>query len=378
MGQKAIIFLLPLLFLTPCWGKESRAILEKERALKEIRRKIHEKRRAEREKRKEERSILASLDKVEREIERCKKELRSLEEERQRISAEIRRAQRELARIERERERLKEVIRRRLEGIYGAYRYGAARLILSSSTYGDMVRRWRVLNLLLQEDAGLLRRYGELAKQKDREWQRLRERQRLLLDKEREIEEKERALEKEKRRKREILLAIKAEREKYQQAISELRKRERALKRLIEELREKGRGIRRKGKGFVSMKGRLPLPVKGRIFRLRGRRKGIGFRAKEGAEIRAVYDGTVVYASWFMGYGNLMIIDHGDGYHTLFAHASRLLKKVGERVKAGEVVALVGNTGSFEGPMLYFEIRHKGRCENPLVWLALPRERRRR
>ena len=376
MKRKAILLLLPFLFLTPCWGKEARVILQKEKALKEIRRKLREKKRAEREKREEEKSVLASLDKVEREINRCEKELRSLEEERQRINGEIQRAQREVARIEREKERLRKIIRKRLEGIYGLYRYGTARFILSSSTYGDMVRRWRVLNLLLQEDVELLRRYGELAEQKDREWQRLRDKQRLLLDKEQEIEDKRKVLEEERRKRKEILLAIKAERKRYREAIAELRKRERALKGLIEELRKK-RG-RVKGKGFGAMKGRLPLPVKGKIFHLHGRRKGIGFRAKEGTEIRAVYDGTVVYASWFMGYGNLMIIDHGDGYHTLFAHASRLLKKVGERVKAGEVIALVGNTGSFEGPMLYFEIRHKGRCENPLVWLALPRERRRR
>jgi len=85
--------------------------------------------------------------------------------------------------------------------------------------------------------------------------------------------------------------------------------------------------------------------------------------------IRAVYGGTVLYRGWLKGYGNLIILDHGTGYYTLYAHASELLVAEGDRVKAGQGIARVGETGSLAGPRLYFEIRYQGRPEDPEQWL---------
>lgn len=98
--------------------------------------------------------------------------------------------------------------------------------------------------------------------------------------------------------------------------------------------------------------------------------KGIEIAAPAGTEIKAIYPGRVLYADWLKGYGKIIIIDHGEGYYTLSAHTSELFKKVGDEVKAGETVALVGDTNSFKGSCLYFEIRHHGNPQNPLEWLA--------
>ena len=168
-----------------------------------------------------------------------------------------------------------------------------------------------------------------------------------------------------------MLASVKKERVAYEKAISELKEREKAMNSLIQKLTIKAASL--KGTDFKTLKGKLPLPVAGSIFSPKGREKGIGIRAPEGTKIQAICNGKVAYASWFKGYGNLMIIYHGGGYHTVAAHAARLLKKVGDGVKAGDVVALVGSTGSIEGSMLYFEIRHHGTAVNPLTWLALPR-----
>ena len=124
----------------------------------------------------------------------------------------------------------------------------------------------------------------------------------------------------------------------------------------------------------------LSFPVKGKIIQLFGPyrnpqfnvmnfRGGIDIQADRGDPIQAVHRGRVLYADWFTGYGNMMIIDHGDAYYTVYAHAEALFKKKGAAVEAGEVIATVGDTGSLEGAVLHFEIRHHGKPIDPLGWL---------
>jgi len=130
----------------------------------------------------------------------------------------------------------------------------------------------------------------------------------------------------------------------------------------------------------IDRKGKLLFPLSGKIISYYGNRtdpqlntvifqKGIEISAKQGQEVRAIYEGTVLYADWFKGYGNIIIIDHGGSYYSLSAHVSKLFKSVGERVEAGEVIALAGDTGSLKGNCLYFELRHHGKPLNPLKWL---------
>jgi murein DD-endopeptidase MepM/ murein hydrolase activator NlpD len=98
-------------------------------------------------------------------------------------------------------------------------------------------------------------------------------------------------------------------------------------------------------------------------------RTGIDIEAAEGTPIRAVAPGAVAYRGWLKGYGNLLVLDHGDGYYTLYAHASQILVDEGDQVKGGELVGRVGETGSVEGPRLHFEVRYQSRAEDPQLWL---------
>jgi septal ring factor EnvC (AmiA/AmiB activator) len=98
-------------------------------------------------------------------------------------------------------------------------------------------------------------------------------------------------------------------------------------------------------------------------------RRGVDIEAAEGAPIRAVFAGIVLYRGWLRGYGNLIVLDHGEGYYTLYAHASEILVDDGDAVRAGQRIARVGDTGSVEGPRLYFEVRYQGRAEDPQAWL---------
>jgi septal ring factor EnvC (AmiA/AmiB activator) len=134
-------------------------------------------------------------------------------------------------------------------------------------------------------------------------------------------------------------------------------------------------------KSFTSLKGLLNMPVKGKIvyffgpyknneFNAVNFRSGIVIQAERGEPIRAVFNGKVLYASWFKGYGNMIIIDHGDNYYTVYAHAEELFVSKGDMVENGEVVATVGDTGSLTGPNLHFEVRHHGKPIDPLKWIT--------
>ncbi len=98
--------------------------------------------------------------------------------------------------------------------------------------------------------------------------------------------------------------------------------------------------------------------------------RGIVLRAAVGTPVHVVADGRVVYANWLRGFGNIMIVDHGDKYLTIYAYNQSLLKRVGDFVHAGETIATVGATGGQVESGLYFEIRHQGTPVNPLLWLS--------
>ncbi len=132
------------------------------------------------------------------------------------------------------------------------------------------------------------------------------------------------------------------------------------------------------GEKFSSRKGRLPWPTQGQIAHRFGSSQvegqlqwnGILINANSGQQVIAIHYGRVVFADYFRGQGLLVIIDHGEGFLTLYAHNQQLLKKAGDPVKAGESIASVGNSGGQNDTGLYFEIRFDGKAVDPVLWLA--------
>lgn len=135
----------------------------------------------------------------------------------------------------------------------------------------------------------------------------------------------------------------------------------------------------RAGGAFAALRGKLALPVRGEIANRFGRPrpgggttwKGLFIRATEGAEVRVVAAGEVVFADWLRGFGNLLVVDHGDDFLSVYGNNQSLLKETGQRVVPGEVVATVGNTGGNPESGLYFELRHQGQAFDPLRWVRL-------
>ena len=127
---------------------------------------------------------------------------------------------------------------------------------------------------------------------------------------------------------------------------------------------------------FKAARGKMPWPLAAKRVNNFGRPRnegkmrwqGVTIPAREGSKVNAIHHGRVVYADWLRGSGLLLIIDHGDGYMSLYAHNQSLLREVGEWVKAGTPISTVGNSGGQEQAALYFEIRHQGKPVNPASW----------
>ena len=127
---------------------------------------------------------------------------------------------------------------------------------------------------------------------------------------------------------------------------------------------------------FAKLKKKLKLPVKGKvIYKYNAKRsdtgtkwKGLFIKAKEGSDVKSVAAGQVVFSDWLRGFGNIIIIDHGKSYMSLYGNNDSLLKQKGEYIKGGEVVALSGNSGGNKYNGLYYELRHNGKPFNPLKW----------
>lgn len=129
---------------------------------------------------------------------------------------------------------------------------------------------------------------------------------------------------------------------------------------------------------FASLRNKLPWPAQGKVTSRFGdkyadgklSRNGLLIQTGEDAEVKAIHYGRVVFANWLRGFGLITIIDHGDGYMTLYGHSSSLFTSPGDWVAAGEAIALAGRTGGTENPALYFEVRHNGKPDNPGRWLG--------
>lgn len=175
--------------------------------------------------------------------------------------------------------------------------------------------------------------------------------------------------------------AEKAAREREQLAEAKKEKaeaRQRELELELERQQEEAERLAKQNErpSFEQLKGKLSLPLEAEIIGLFGEQKpesgvrweGLMLAGSVGEAVHAVAAGEVVYADWYRGYGQLLLIDHGDDYISLYSHNSEIVKKQGEFVSAGEIVALVGTTGGLTEPGLYFEIRQASRPRDPLIW----------
>ncbi len=207
---------------------------------------------------------------------------------------------------------------------------------------------------------------------------RLEQEKRVLQAMRDEQKAKKQVLEKTNRQRAQLVAQLGKEIHTKEEQIKQLRQNEQQLKAVLEAIEDSLADIlpAEQPRNFAAYKGRLIWPARGKVdnrygkSRHKGRLKwkGVMIHAREGHTVHAVSRGRVAYADWLRGYGMLVILDHGDGYMSLYGHNQSLLKEVGDWVEADEAIANVGNSGGQESAGLYFEIRHNGHPANPASW----------
>lgn len=185
------------------------------------------------------------------------------------------------------------------------------------------------------------------------------------------------ALEQDRQARQQVLLRVSARIRQQNREIGRLQRNENRLAKLVEKLAQMF--AQSNGSPFESLKGKLALPVKGRITNKFGTKrpdgatvwKGWFLRTPNGQEVKAVAAGQVIFADWLRGFGNLLIIDHGKGYMSLYGNNETLYKQVGDILHGGDVIATAGSSGGNEDSGLYFELRHEGKPMDPAKWIAI-------
>jgi septal ring factor EnvC (AmiA/AmiB activator) len=253
---------------------------------------------------------------------------------------------------------------------------------MGAEDISQLMRREKYLQYIALYERRLLDNYRDALTgltEKEKELMALK---RELIKNREKVKAEEEALGEKKNKKEMLLSSVKREKSSHAKMLKEL---EEASKKILEIIRESEKAEREKevpfaGKGFPSLKGRLPWPVEGKVAIPYGSQKdpqfntpifrsGTYIQSNTDSYAKAVYTGKVVFAEWFKGYGQLVIVNHGDGYHTLYGSLSEIFTKVGDIIKGKQPVGKVGNSGILNTPGLYFEVRYKGKPLDPLQWL---------
>jgi septal ring factor EnvC (AmiA/AmiB activator) len=272
----------------------------------------------------------------------------------------------------------------RLRVQYMEGRFGHWKPLLASDSYGDFQRRLRYLSAVSARDYALIETFRtDLTTMQEAERQRETARMGMLAYK-RSTEKHLEEIKSVKKEKKLYLAKLTQEKESYERALQELERSAARIDSLLRELEQRRRAAAARPPSASlpkGVKGGLPWPAEGSVLSYFGRqkhptfntyvqRKGIEIRTVEGTAIRAVMPGAVVYADWLKGYGLVIILDHANGFFSLYAHASKILTSVGVQVASGQAIGETGDTGMTGENTLYFELREGAEAVDPLQWLA--------
>jgi len=273
---------------------------------------------------------------------------------------------------------------RRLVALYKLNRLGKLQFLASSGSMYEMLYRKKSLEQIFSHDERLRENLlGDKARLKE-VLDRLNDQQVKKRVIEASIEKEIKTLSGKRTERSRVLTQIREKKALQVKALESLNKASEALDETIDALAAEPETpvVDISIQAFDELRGLLKLPVKGKItsyfgphkntrFNVTVFRSGIDIEADQGAAIQSVYAGRILFADWFKGYGNMIIIDHGGSYYTVYAHLQELLKRKGDYVTTGQDIATVGDTGSMNGPMLHFEVRHHGKPLDPLQWIAI-------
>jgi len=365
--------------------------------LRGVKKEIKEKKQLLKKTAKVEQKVSGELLVIDRSLKEKEAQFATLARELQGVERTISKTEKEIGTVKDEVQQKKHEIERRLVSVYKAGEIGNMRVFYSSESFPQMVENLRYMRSVIENDRKLFADYNtkiaELSKLKETLESDATRKERLKVG----IEQKRQEIAGEKSKKAAYLVKVRQDKQAHLSSLRELQANAGRLQAMVRKLEAMSRksytskNIKTPSKGmqpglpsfpdtgFGAQRGRLSLPVSGQVVSGFGRHKhpefnsytvsnGISITAAAGADIKAVYEGKVIFANYFKGYGNMVIIDHGGGFFSLYAHASRIAKRVGAQVARNEAIASVGDVDSPRGDMLYFEIRYQGRPVDPASW----------
>ena len=269
-----------------------------------------------------------------------------------------------------------ELIEQSIQHMWAMQQGGGLRVWLGDQKPEEVARNISYLQLLIDDQRELISRYQQGLKDIERNVQRVAETQTQLTVQMSAQNDVRETLASQRAARQQTLQAINAQVRTDAQALATLRADQQRLNELLNELANVPAAPIPAAQPFADLKGALPMPVTGTPSNRFGGRRNADIRwrgwlipAEEGESIRAVHAGQVIYADWLRGQGLLIIIDHDDGWLTLYAQNHSLMRQVGDRVAAGDVIARAGASGGHDVTGLYFEVRHQGQPVDPAQWI---------
>lgn len=354
---------------------------EKQKELNELKNRLTEIRQEIKQLEKEKAGTLARIEKIDEAINLSTEYIDKLTSQEYQEKLKIEELNREIVRLEAKMKYQMDELRDRLVRLYKWTPFYRLEILLSSRSIPEILSTSYYLQILAKNDKKLFFEFRD-------DWnkylvdKKMREELIVLLETRRQEKEQELAQLSEERKEKKRFLDDMAKQQTEKKKIEkELKSVQRKLEDLIVSLRKKEEKEAASDRSyFEANKGKLPWPCRGSVgtrfgkvvhpkYNTTTKNNGIDILSTYGENVYSVVQGKVVYAGKFMGYGNLVLIDHLDGFYSLYGHLSEIFVKVGDEVPAGRIIGRVGESGSLSGPMLHFELRKEGKPVDPLVYL---------
>jgi murein hydrolase activator len=328
--------------------------------------------------------VLEELNQIEQSLNALDRKVIRLKSEQAKLEQEILETQRASAELRKQIQAGQEIAAKRLVALYKLNRLGRLNVLASAESIHEFFQRRMALERILAYDDAVRRKLETAQARLDSLVQELAAARAEKQVRSAEIQDHMRQISQKKSTRSRLLATIQQQRTMELALIKALQRSAEELNQKIDSLSQEpvviAKSDTRPEQPFSDFKGLLNMPVRGKIvsffgpsknpkFNVVNFRNGIDIQAEQGEPIRAVFKGKVIYSDWFKGYGNMLIIDHGEHYYTVYAHLEEVFKSKGDAVGINEVVATLGDSGSFSGPLLYFEVRYHGKPLDPLQWL---------
>lgn len=326
---------------------------------------------------------------LEQQLANTEKRISTLTRERRQLQAQQAEQTQKLSKLQEQQAELADTLESQREGLEKQLRAAwmegdvpALKILLNEAEPDDIARTMTYYEYLSRDTVKRLKAFQADLQRLEQTRQDVRSTQTRLARTETNLEQRQQALADSRKKREQTLARLEQDIRNRRNERQELAADRERLEQLLKEVQEAIADIPspNEQQPFRSLQRKLPWPGDGKVVANFGslyadgklRRNGLIINTAEQADIRAVHYGRVVFANWLRGFGLMTIIDHGDGYMTLYGHSSSLFTEPGDWINAGETIAQAGRTGGTEDPAVYFEIRRNGKPVNPRSWLGKP------